>query len=61
MDEINKLIGNTENLRLRVALKQAWFFIEHLKHRGKCQAGCSKCLNCEADKFHKEFPWVKNL
>lgn len=50
-----------ENFRLRVALKQAWPFVEHLQHRAKCQAGCAKCLNCEADRFAKEFPWIKNL
>lgn len=59
--DVNGLIGNTENLRLKVALKQAWPFIKHLKHRDKCQAGCSPCLNCDADKFEKEFPWIKDL
>lgn len=50
-----------ENLRLKVALKQAWPFIEHLQHRAPCQAGYMKCLNCDADKFAKEFPWIKNM
>lgn len=59
---IENMLQEMENLRLRVALKQAWPFIEHLKHRERCQGRYPyPCLNCRADKFDQEFPWVKEL
>jgi hypothetical protein len=48
-----------EKDELLVFFMRAFRFVEHLKHRGECEAGIIPCLNCEADYLAEDWKVYK--